>query len=104
MDEREIRRSIGDPSGKKTLGDVWPMEQSRLGDHPSPFPEEVPRRCILLSCPEGGTVLDPFSGSATTGLAALANGRNYIGIDIQAAFLSLAEARLRKLATLRLAS
>ena len=85
---------IGDPSGKKTLGDVWVMPQQKLDMHPCPFPEELPRRCILLSCPEGGTVLDPFSGSGTTGVAAVANGRRYIGIDVQVAYLPIATERI----------
>ena len=42
------------------------------------------------------TVLDPFSGSATTGMVALRNGRNYIGIDLNPEYLPLAEARLRE--------
>jgi len=42
------------------------------------------------------TVLDPFSGSATTGLVAMKQGRNYIGIDINAEYLALATARLQE--------
>lgn len=41
------------------------------------------------------TVLDPFSGSATTGMVALQLGRNYIGIDLNVKYLKLAEARIR---------
>jgi hypothetical protein len=40
------------------------------------------------------TVLDPFSGSATTGMVALREGRNYVGIDLNAGYLDLAQARI----------
>jgi site-specific DNA-methyltransferase (cytosine-N4-specific) len=53
------------------------------------FPIQLPQRCILAGCKPGGTVLDPFSGSGTTGLAAQRTGRKYIGIDINAEYLDL---------------
>lgn len=63
-------------------GDVWtiPTHPGTTG-HPTPTPLELPTRCIAAGCPPGGTVLDPFSGTATTGLAARRLGRTYIGID-----------------------
>jgi DNA modification methylase len=45
--------------------------------------------------PTGGVVLDPFSGAATTGLAALQLGRSYIGIDVHPGFHDDALDRLR---------
>jgi len=65
------------------------------GAHVAPFPIDLPLRAIAAGCPPGGTVLDPFSGAATTGLAALQLGRSYVGIDISAAFHDEALARLR---------
>jgi len=77
---------------------VWKLKpNSYHGGHFAVFPEELPRRCILAGCPEGGTVLDVFSGSATTGKVALANGRNYIGIDINKEYLELAQRRVSPL-------
>lgn len=38
--------------------------------------------CILAGCPEGGTVLDPFMGSGTTGMVAKRLGRNFVGCEI----------------------
>jgi DNA modification methylase len=63
-------------------GDVWtiPTHSGTTG-HPAPPPLELPTHCIAAGCPPGGTVLDPFSGTATTGLAARRLGRTYIGID-----------------------
>jgi site-specific DNA-methyltransferase (cytosine-N4-specific) len=43
---------------------------------------ELPETCLLAASPEGGFVLDPFTGAATTGIAAFKHGRSYIGIDL----------------------
>lgn len=69
-------------------GDVWriPVSSSKR-DHIAVMPGGLAERCILAGTTEGGTVLDPFSGSGTTGFAALDNGRKYIGIDINAGYL-----------------
>lgn len=76
-------------------GNVWtlPTAAGRTG-HPAPWPLEIPRRCIAAGSPPGGHVLDPFSGSGTTGVAARELGRRYTGIDINPAFTALAERRL----------
>jgi DNA modification methylase len=44
----------------------------------------------------GDTVFDPFSGAATTGLAALVNGRNYVGLDINRKYIDLSIDRLKR--------
>ena len=51
-------------------------------------------RLLLASCPLGGVVLDPFNGSGPTGVAAVKLGHNYIGIDLETAYLDLTQARL----------
>lgn len=51
------------------------------GEFESGFPESIIASCICISCPEGGTVLDPFAGTGTTGLVALKIGRKFIGFD-----------------------
>lgn len=77
---------------------VWTITtQPFSGAHFAVFPEEIPRLAILAGCPIGGTVLDPFSGSGTTGKMALKNGRNYIGLDINEDYLSVAERRVSPL-------
>nr|WP_246257871.1 DNA methyltransferase [Amycolatopsis anabasis] len=60
---------------------------------------EIARRCVRLGCSRGGVVLDPFSGSGTTGLAAREHGCSFIGIDLdpachEQALRRLGEARL----------
>lgn len=75
-------------------GDVWQLPASSgAGSHTASFPLELPLRCIAAGCKPGGTVLDPFSGSGTTGEAALRLGRKYVGIDLNSAYHELAMAR-----------
>ena len=52
------------------------------------------RWLVRLIAPPGGVVLDPFAGSGSTGVAALAEGRRFIGIEREAAYVAIAEARL----------
>lgn len=79
-------------------GDVWTLPtQPFPGAHFAVYPIQLPQRCILAGCKPGGTVLDPFNGSGTTGLAAQRTGRKYIGIDINADYLDLTlNTRLRE--------
>jgi site-specific DNA-methyltransferase (adenine-specific) len=48
-----------------------------------------------LATPPGGIVLDPFMGSGTTGIAALKEGFSFIGIEREADYFAIAEARIR---------
>lgn len=61
------------------LGDVWRMTPERNA-HPAPFPLQLPLNAIQITTAR--TVLDPFMGSGTTGVAALREGREFIGIEI----------------------
>jgi site-specific DNA-methyltransferase (cytosine-N4-specific) len=82
------------PNGRNP-GSVWsiPTRPSRL-PHYAGYPLDLPLRCIAAGSPPGGVVLDPFSGTATTGAAALQLGRSYTGIDLNAAYHDLALERL----------
>lgn len=57
--------------------------------HFATMPPKLAQRCITAGCKPGGTVLDPFSGSGTTGMVAQRLGRKYIGIDLNAEYLEL---------------
>lgn len=75
---------------KKNRRSVWTFDGEQGEDgHPAPFPVELAERCILAGCKPGGVVLDPFSGSGTTGLAASRHGRRYVGIDLSPDYLRL---------------
>jgi len=80
-------------------GRIWTLTSPRqdekaLGKHPTQKPVALLLRLIEASAPEGGLVLDPFSGSATTGVAALRLGRRFLGIEQDPSWLGLARARL----------
>jgi site-specific DNA-methyltransferase (cytosine-N4-specific) len=83
------------PNGKNP-GDVWSINtQPFSGAHFAVFPQALPERAILAGCKPGGTVLDPFNGSGTTGLVASKHGRKYVGIDLSREYLDLSiETRL----------
>lgn len=71
-------------------GDVWEINTTPFpGAHFATMPPALAERCILAGCKPGGVVLDPFSGSGTTGMAALKVGRRYVGIDLNADYLDL---------------
>jgi DNA modification methylase len=82
------------PKGKnkRTVWSVKPAHDKR--NHFATFPEDLIKPCIIACCPVGGYVLDPFCGTATTGKVSLANGRNFIGIELVEASADLAEETL----------
>jgi len=63
-----------------------PFRPPDSGPHFAAYPIDLPLRCIAAGCKPGGTVLDPFTGSGTTGLAAIELGRNFTGIDLSPDF------------------
>lgn len=77
---------------------VWNFsgESRRKIGHPSPFPVELPKRCIKLFSFVGETVLDPFLGSGTTLIACLQTNRAGVGVEINRNYCELAVKRLKK--------
>lgn len=76
-------------------GDVWDISTRPFRQaHFAVWPIDIPLRAIAAGCREDGTVLDPFSGAGTTGLAATQLGRTYIGIDINPEYCDLAAQRM----------
>lgn len=78
---------------------VWAIgtpkkSEKTFGKHPTQKPLDLLERIILASTNEGDLILDPFMGSATTGVAALKLGRKFVGIEKEKEFLELAEKRL----------
>lgn len=76
--------------GTKNKRDVWTVSSQPFpGAHFATYPPELIRPCILAGSQRGDVVLDPFSGSGTTGLVATQEGRRYVGIDVNADYLDL---------------
>lgn len=74
----------------KNPGDVWTLATQPFSEaHFAVMPPELARRAVVAGCKPGGVVLDPFSGSGTTGLVAGQNGRRYVGIDLSRDYLDL---------------
>jgi len=81
-------------NGGKRMTDIWriPIISSwelRLGKHPTQKPLKLLYRVILSSTQEQNTILDPFAGSCTTGIAANLLKRNFVGIDLNEEFLKI---------------
>jgi DNA modification methylase len=86
---------IPDMRNKRDVWRVSPTNSYRSA-HFASYPPDLIRPCILAGCPPGGIVIDPFFGSGTTGVAALMEGRNYIGIDLNPEYCELARERIAK--------
>jgi DNA modification methylase len=73
---------------------VWTLATIPTPDaHFATFPIDLAETCILAGCPADGTVLDPFAGAGTTGLAALKHGRRFVGIELNADYIEIAHTR-----------
>lgn len=78
----------------KQMRSVWCIptpgpSEKKHGKHPTQKPLALLERIILASSNQGDTILDPFNGSGTTGVAALKHGRRYIGIDNEEDYLKV---------------
>ncbi len=85
-------------NGERQMTDVWRIPavgqwEKQQGKHPTQKPLRLLYRIILAATDEGDTILDPFSGSGTTGIAANLLGRNYIGIEQDKCFCELSQHR-----------
>lgn len=85
----------GDVFNTRNARTVWTIATAPFSEaHFATFPPEIPKRCILAGCPEGGTVLDPFAGSGTTLMVAVQLGRKALGFEINPAYAEMAERRI----------
>ena len=79
-----------------SMGTPRPVEK-KFGKHPTQKPEDLLKRIMLASTNKGDLVVDPFTGSSTTGMAAYLYGRKFIGIDTEPKFLDLSIKRFKEL-------
>ncbi len=83
------------PVNLRNKRSVWTVGTKAYPEaHFATFPPDLIEPCILAGCPVGGAVLDPFSGSGTTGQVALQNSRKYIGIELNQEYQLLAAERI----------
>lgn len=86
-------QSLGDVGYERSYRnkrDVWTVPMQPFpGAHFATYPPELIRPCILAGSARGDVVLDPFSGSGTTGLVATQEGRRYVGIDLSREYLDM---------------
>jgi len=85
----------------KQMRSVWDIpttkpDEKTFGKHPTQKPLELLRRIILASTNKGDLILDPFTGSSTTGIMALRLGRKFIGIDLEQEYLDLSIKRFEQ--------
>lgn len=92
---RDTHGNTDNQEGTRNKRDVWSVATAQFKDaHYATFPPELIRPCVLAGCPPGGIVLDPFFGSGTTGVVALQEERDFIGIELNSAYVSLARKRI----------
>lgn len=92
---RESHGNVKNDTGTRNKRDVWTVSTTGFrGAHFAVFPEKLIEPCILAGCPEGGTVLDPFTGSGTTGVVAKRLGRNFVGCEINPDYAKMAADRI----------
>ncbi len=81
--------------GKRNKRSVWTVTTKPFrGAHFATFPKDLIEPCVLAGCPKDGTVFDPFTGSGTTAVVALKNGRNFIGTELNPEYVKIAENRI----------
>jgi len=85
----------------KQMKSVWTLpspngNEKVFGKHPTQKPIALLERIILASTNEGDLVMDPFSGSSTTGVAAIRLKRRFVGIELESEYLSLSVKRLEQ--------
>jgi site-specific DNA-methyltransferase (adenine-specific) len=95
----DIMRAMPDPAPNKQMLSLWRITppakvEKRYGKHPTQKPEALLERIVLAASDPGQVVLDPFCGSGTTGVACIRHGRRFIGFDMEAEYLAVAQKRL----------
>lgn len=92
--EKDILKKDG-----KQMRSVWSIltpaaEEKKFGKHPTQKATSVLDRVVLSSTNPGDVILDPFTGSSTTGVVAIRHGRKFVGIDLEEDYLKLSIKRL----------
>jgi DNA modification methylase len=87
--------NLYEPNGLRNKRDVWTVNVKRYKEaHFATYPPELILPCVLSGTKQGDLILDPFSGAGTTGVVALNNGRNYIGLELNPEYAALSAKRI----------
>jgi site-specific DNA-methyltransferase (adenine-specific) len=89
-----VEREEGSAGTKSPRAGAGRTADSVRNHHPCVKPVSVMRHLVRLVTPPGGLVLDPFMGSGTTGIAAVREGFDFVGIEMNPEYLAIAEARI----------
>ena len=93
---KRTKRYSKDDSFKRNKRSVWTVTTKPFkGAHFATFPMDLIEPCDLAGCPVGGTVLDPFAGSGTTGIVAASNDRDAILLELNEDYIKLALDRMK---------
>ena len=89
-------------AGDRQMTDVWRLPaigqwEKSCGKHPTQKPLSLVVRAILASTKEGALILDPFTGSSTTGIAANLLKRKFVGVDSEKKFLDMSIKRFKQI-------
>jgi DNA modification methylase len=99
-DNLSSRCGKGIVADEKLTGNVWEYNVGNTGKsikHPAIFPEHLARDHIISWSSKGDTVLDPFMGSGTTGVACVNTGRDFIGIEMDEGYFEIAKKRIESI-------
>ena len=88
VDEEETQKYFYAPRATR-------KERGEYNDHPTPKPISLMRYLCRVYCPADGIVLDPFMGSGSTGIGAIQENKNFIGIDMSQHYVDIANQRIK---------
>jgi len=110
--QKEFGKVDANPKGRypsNIIGEVMPehqkyvyaprvtrKERGEYNDHPTPKPISLMSYLVKVYCPEGSTVLDPFCGSGSTGIGAVLEGRDFIGVEMEQHYCDISEKRIEE--------
>jgi len=108
--QKEFGKEDANPKGRYPSNIIWTTfpehqkyfyaprvtrkERGEYNNHPTPKPVALMQYLIKIYTPEGGTVLDPFCGSGSTGIAAMLEERNFLGVDLDSDYINIAQRRV----------
>jgi DNA modification methylase len=87
-------KQVAEYGQRHNIWSMIPEKDNNKRYHPAMFPESIAHDHIISWSNEGDTVLDPFLGSGTTGVAAVRTNRNFIGIEMEKSYFDLAKQRI----------